>query len=562
MMSEALARAGWRGTPSPAAAPAAAPAPAPAEPCSPQIGHDLGVMVALLGEARTLALLEAQASAPYGKDRRVSAISGALQSARDKLPLAKSKAISQVCPPSLRAADLEAWLEERICALRDGSYAAWAAQSRAEESAAKAISAPVLGADEDEEAFSARVHDWAEQIPVGVLRRLCPGYGDQPDVGRYAHEQCRARRLKAEEAAKAARNANRAAEKIAMAADLEALRAEIDAGASLARLRALVDALPYEAREDGTRLVAPSAQVWASGVRFRERDPGTAPPQGWAGLPTETVARWANANRSAATPGAAAELVARLGAGAVVAVPSQWEGHDPTQIWLGPSGPVRIAGDKASTNIPARVSDTPGPSGWAEPDKNGSVTWCGPPVYAALARILDRARAPGGLDVARVMDAYGRHPEKNFPRFLVGEGRAAAIVGVDDPLGPVLDDLALVRRVAPARIPAAAYWLHAEARRTQAGGLRICPARGAVRAALVTVTGHEQRLSRKTIGATDYPRDDSPALAVTGSGGSNAHRYSVVVGVISEGRPLLMGSGVGYRLGADPGTVERVPGLA
>jgi hypothetical protein len=229
-----------------------------------------------------------------------------------------------------------------------------------------------------------------------------------------------------------------------------------------------------------------------------------------------------------------------------------------THLWLRPEGLVPLAGE----NIPAVISDEPGPAGWAE-QQGDRFLWCGPAVYAALTRVLERARTPGSLVVSRVFSAYGRHAEKRFPRLYWSVwDRSSLVVALDDQLGPALDDLALVTEHCPTRVPREAYWLHAEVRPTQAGGMRIAACRGAARAALVTLHGHRQQMSRRATGELPCARSDSPALAVVGSAGSAKHDVVRLVACVSEGRPLLLTSGVGYRLGKNPGEVEKVPGLA
>lgn len=531
-----------------------------AEPCAPDVGADIQAMIALIGEARTLRLLSEQASAPYGKDRRAAAITGALQSARDRLPMARSREIADVRPASGRGSDMAEWLDARISALESGGYAAWLRAQQADNRAAMSTAIPELGPDEDEAAFTTRFQAWADQQTVGVLRRLCPAsWGSDPDVGGAIRTRIQARR---DQQAEAERRELAAAGDLALAA----IRLAIASGESLEDLRGRVRAIPHEqsaARAAAQTAVSVSPQAWAAAEIVDGVLPTGDPPQGWAALSLEAVARWAVGPRSSyghryPQAGAVAELTRRFGVGATLDHPDRVYTTAP-HLWLRADGLAALAGEA----VPARVTDVVGPAGWAEPTKDG-YQWCGPAVYAALTRVLDRARTPGTLDVSRVFAAYGRHSEKRYPRFWWSVwGRSSITVAVDDALGAALDDLALAAQHCPARVPAAAYWLHAEVRETQSGGgLRVAASRGAARSALVTVQGHTQQLSRRSVGSTPSARADSPALAVTGYAGSAKHSDVRVVACVSEGRPLLLDSGVGYRLGRNPGEVEKVPGLA
>ena len=560
-LAHALSKAGLAPAPTSSTTTLATPTSA-AEPCGDAVGRDLSAMIALLGETRALRLLDEQARAPYGKDRRASAIVGALQAARDRLPRSKAREIADVHPPTGRASDQQDWLDERVEALQGGGYAAWKkAQDQEERAVAAAPTFPELGDEEPEEEYRARVEAWADPLPVGVLRRLCPAsYGSDPDVAGAIRQRLAARSAAQEERRQAA--LEREGE-----AALATLRALIASGASLEALLRAKEEIPWSspAHRQGLAEVAASPQAWAAAAIVDVgHTPEGDPPQGWAALDLAAVAHWAIGPRNSygyrqPVPGALVELRRRIGDGGTVPHPDGVLGERAGTLWVRFDGLALVAG----ANVPGRISAEVGPQGWAEPTSDGTYRWCGPAVYAALTRVLDRARTPGTLDVSRVLGAYQRHPEKRYPCLWWSVwGRSHVGVAVDDALGQALDDLACVAAHCPARVPREAFWIHGEVVQTAAGGLRIAARRGGPRAALVTLHGHSLQLSRRMSGSTPSIKTGSPALAVTGHAGSAKHSDVRIVAAVSEGRPLLLASGVGYRLGAVVGSVEKVPGLA
>jgi hypothetical protein len=86
----------------------------------------------------------------------------------------------------------------------------------------------------------------------------------------------------------------------------------------------------------------------------------------------------------------------------------------------------------------ARVrANTSGKRGWA---------WVSPSAQMARRRLEAslKARGPGALFVKHAMMAYARHQDKNFPRLVAHTPRHTVCVGMDEAVGRVLDDLALV----------------------------------------------------------------------------------------------------------------------
>lgn len=451
-------------------------------------------------------------------------------------------------------------------ALRGGYAQEWLDQQQADTRAAAQDAVPELGAEEAEDAYRARVLAWADERPRGVLARLCPAsWGDSPDVEGAIRQRIEARRA-------AQRAAEQAREEAAQAAREGAIQTLIASGASIDEIRAAIEAGGYTGSTPCYALLGESAQAWAAGG-YRDgisqwRTPlGDAPPQGWAAIPLDVVLQLAlpRAYTVDALPSAVAEVIRRVGDAGIVR--RDLDGETIVAFVHGDAihrfgGVYRL--DCAPPVMVTHAGTAPGPAGWAEKQKDGWV-WCGPDVWAALSRVQDRARTPGTLDVSRVIGAYGRHPERRYPRLSFCAWKSYLTVGVDDALGSVLDDIVLLRQRCPDRVPAEAYRLHAEVRKTQANGLQIVRRTGGERAVVIEVAGHASSQGRHGwSGSTPSPRADSPALAATVHGGSGGggQRATVTVAVLTEGRPLLMDSGIGYRLSREGWGAEKVPGLS
>jgi len=122
----------------------------------------------------------------------------------------------------------------------------------------------------------------------------------------------------------------------------------------------------------------------------------------------------------------------------------------------------------------------PGNGGWFHlPEKK----WLGPEV--AKAYFLVKSHRSGAVLITdEVISSYGRHPEKNYPRFYfqvgAGSGRASFDIPVWRPmqgeghLVEFLDAIALLRQHR-VNIPATAYWLDIKLGQTKAGNPRLDP---------------------------------------------------------------------------------------
>lgn len=440
-----------------------------------------------------------------------------------------------------------------------GGYAAeFNAQQAAEAKQAAGLAFPELGEDEADDAYRARVNAWADELPRGVLLRLAPArWGDSPDVQGAIEDRISARWEKAQ----AAEQARKAADLTAFLADFQR---QIDAGVSLTDLVAVLDAAPYDYVDAALQRLRGSAQGWAN-CGFTARGgwttpTGEAPPQGWAQVSEEGLLRAVLPRHGDSHSGAVAYLSSVRGNGALV------RREEVVAVLRGDTlqrfASTGFGGVHPPEHV-THVTTSPDPVGWAEPSDQGLV-WCGPEVFAALTRARIRAAEPGNLDVRRVMSHYGRHPERNFPRFSVAAWRTWLTVGVDDVLGSALDDLALLLARCPARIPPGAFQLHAECRKTSSGGLRVAATSTGAPGALIVVAGGTSGRGRHGRAGEDITvRADSSALAASVFGGSNGggQTASKVFAELREGRPLLLDNGVGYQF-SRAGSVERVPGLA
>lgn len=449
-------------------------------------------------------------------------------------------------------------------ALAEGHAEAWLDRQRAESTQAEGLAIPPRHPGEEWADYESRLAAWVDDIPAGVARRLFPPTygGDGPaDVAGYL---CRLQREEREEAARSLE----ARQQATFERRLSDLLARLTAGEEPASLLPLAQNRTYDANsasyvltiEQAARLsaaVEQSPQGWDAGLPSQG-----APPQGWHALSDDALTWYATQHESwrrTVTIAAGAEARRRWGVGAVLVTAG-----DERWVVTGESC-ARAAVDTAA--IPGMstgdvVSLSPSPQGWAEVTAD-EYRWCGPDVYAALDRVTQRARAPGGLDVRRavVADFYGRHPEKNYPRFRSG----GIMVGIEDALGTVLDDLALLYARCPARIPDGAWRLHAAVRKTAAGGLQMT--RGDdQQAVLLVVKRADSGASRRSApSGDDAPKADSPALcAISVHHWNSFHQCcsaTTTLAVVEAGRPLLMRSGVGFRIGG-PTDVEEVPGLA
>lgn len=470
---------------------------------------------------------------------------------------------------SLTRKGVPTWMGEAasvIDALRGGYAQEWLDQQGAESQQAKATAFPELGADEDAAAYEARVMAWADELPRGVVQRLAPqGLPDAIRERLQARTAVARRGLETRAKGIAAARRSALVEAIDRARPLEVLeehlRQEQYIGAD-----GMFVGIPGQ--DDLETLVRSSAQAWAAGrkvvARYSKVEPAGTPPLGWPAAHLDTVIRLAVSEDERA-PLALAELVRRLPDGSVFET-------DYSTAALRQGEVVYFEGSTERGRPPegvTRVSFVPGPDGWAEPFAHPvrgiRYRWASGRAFAALTRVVERARCPGSLDVRRVIGAYGRHPEKRFPRLSFSAYRSWLTVGVDDALGPIMDDLALVHVECPDRVPGDAYRIHAEVRKTQANGLQVVRRDHGERGALISVSGSAMSQGRHGwAGTTPAVKEGSSALSVSLYGGSRGggQAAAVVVAVLTEGRPLLLDSGVGYRLGAQPGQVERVPGLA
>jgi len=462
-------------------------------------------------------------------------------------------------------------------ALTEGHAEAWIT-ARAEVDQAVGVAViPPREVDEEWSAYRGRLDEWALDQQVAVLRRLFPpSYtGGPPDIAGYVTQLER----NAREAAEAA---------LAVRVDREIQTAQVEI------LRRLDDGIPaadiarqvaWDRQPDGEyyrplcRELGLSAITGvSSGPVARQLDDfltttpqgwdaalpydGT-PPQGWETLTPSPLRLYAAGRKDDGVTRVAAgeEALRRWGAGAVYCV-------DERTYVVTPHGVARVVqAERAALPSADRVSLTPTPAGWCELVSAGgsrelpTVRWCGREVAGALVRLQAAAERPGGLDVRRAIVAglYGRHETKQFPRFHEG----GIMVGIEDRLGGILDDLFAVWSMAPDRMPKAAWRIHAAVRKTAAGGLRMVA--GEQTGGLLVVESRDELGPRRgTPRGDDRPRADSPALAATSTRSWRAHHQhlnaTTTLAVVEHGRPLLMESGIGYRYAE--GRVWRVPGLA
>ena len=536
----------------------------------------------LLGRALTptltpAALASRLAECQDGSNRGRAAWEGGLRSRLGKITGRQAKAVAEVSDlaASLTGKGIPTWTalaEEVERALTEGHAERWLKEQSAAATAASATAIPTRKEAEGWPEYGARVEDWALDLSVEVLRRLFPPSwsGGGPDIAGYV-----ARLERQDREAAAAAAASRVERDIATA-QAEILR-RLAAGTSardlVARVAcsrqpdgyyrplcrelglAAIEGLTGGEADSGLNdFVANTPQGWDAAL---PRD-GT-PPQGWPSLADDALRRYAAGQRHEDTCAhAGSEALRRWGAGYVYAIPNVRGSFVTT-----PTGMAAI--EVHETRVLERVSLIPAPAGWVEPVKADRplpiVRWCGPEVAAALTRLESAAQRPGTLDVRRAVVAglYGRHETKNFPRFHKG----GIMVGVEDRLGQILDDLALVYRMATARVPPEAWLIHAAVRKTAAGGLQMVAGQQ-VGALLVVKASDSLGPKRSAPSGDDAPRADSSALAVTSTSSYRAHHqtlYSTTTfAVVEPGKPLLMESGIGYRFGE--GRVWRVPGLA
>lgn len=327
--------------------------------------------------------------------------------------------------------------------------------------------------------------------------------------------------------------------------------ARLVAGEDFASVLAAIDdggSATYEARAPA--LAHPAA--WAAG---RPEAAGDAPPQGWSGLPDAAVATYA----ATAYPkrGAREEATRRWPR------PTSLGGSDYAgRVAIMVGGEVmRVAGVDAP--LGAAVATTPAATGWVE---TASATWCGVEVFAALSRVQARATSPGALDVRGVVDAYGVHETRGFPRLAYKAWKHILVVGLDDQVGRIMADLAMVKKHCPARVPEGAWRIPARVTTTANGGLCVRYDREAAEStALVVVSGHAAWSSCRHgwSGATCAPTKDTRCPVASAAGGSNGggQQASVVVGAPSARAPLLLDDGRGITVDAD-GVAWMVVGLA
>lgn len=550
-MAELGARFGITSPPVPTPAPAFAPtAQEPAstdEPCSDAVAASCSALIAGLGsDDAVIRVLRTELSAPYGKDRRAAAVASAIERRLAAMPRGKANEIRAAArdawtPPTRNASTQQEWMDEIVAALSSGAYDA---HRRADKQAATvdrwpdppdvAAVAPLDWAGQQAaiHAYSAALSTWADERTERELRVLAY-------PGDHSLTEAFARSVREAAAAYAAAAKSRTADEF------------------IARMRAGedFDKLASEASYDTEAALRATPEAWASG-RARQG----APPQGWEAISDDVVRLYTGRTSESVRDGALAEAARRWQDGHVLHVTE----YDATYILRGAVAVQLKRGDSALPSVGATVAFAPCSAGWAEPIADDrDCQWCDSRVYAALTRVLSRERAVG-LDVRRIIDAYDRHPEKRFPRCSWKVWGNWLTVGIDDTLGAVLDDLAIVARNCPDRVPAGCWRIAAEVRRTAAGGLQITPTRAPEAAVMVAIAGGTSSHGRHGhSGEIRLPRQGSPALAAQATGHSNGggqHR-SIVVAVLREGHPLLLETGVGYRLGGSTG-VERVAGLA
>lgn len=241
--------------------------------------------------------------------------------------------------------------------------------------------------------------------------------------------------------------------------------------------------------------------------------------------------------------------------------------HDGPHCWAPGSRPTTVVGAAARALKLGAYPTTPSPAGWFRRDGHGRWNWHGPDAYQALVAATSWRGGCCAID-ASVLEAYARHPERNFPGLVVCAWKHRQVVPVPDHIGRHFDALKiLVADGLADRIPAEAWTIPVAPGRTQAGKPRLSDApRGAARARLVLlVEGESGRGWRGHSGDCDRacPADDAEGAgrgvtvlaAPYGTSNGGGQRVQACLAYIPEASTLRLRSGAGIDW-----TGARIPG--
>lgn len=383
------------------------------------------------------------------------------------------------------------------------------------------VKLPVLGENEDEALYLARCEEWAAEQTVAQVR-LALG-GQTVDSAAWAAVYARRERVeaKAREAEKRARAERARAEaerlQVAQAESERALYGlmvrlrQDDLGDGPTTIQAVLDweaawraAGVPETPTLASRVLAEvlprrhlvalllhhhwcasdaAARLLGGTVEVPEMQLLTLPDASLAAI-VEAWANKPNADMPLARR-AVRVLLDRHGDGYVARVPKQGTRAIASAVMVTEAAADRAplcfhAGNEPPANI-SQISVTPsdGPDGYALLRTiHGAQRWfwVSPAAQAARRRLEAslKARGPGSLNVAPAVRAYGRHPEKNYPRLVGSTPRASVYIGIDEAVGRVFDDLHTVMATFPEReIDPRWFLLHARGAKTLKGGWHI-----------------------------------------------------------------------------------------
>lgn len=439
----------------------------------------------LLGRA---ILVRALYDAMEGSNKPAMVFESRIEMLIDRLPSARAEVLRQELFSLYRGKGCPTFCSNARAvmeALQSGAYDTWLAADREQAGVAEALVVPRPEEGEEIEAFGARLRAWASDKPEAILKR----------VGFNAWEIIRA-------------------EESRRTVEAEALAEKKDADERSVLASVLVGAV--------FATVFTAIKEWAMAKKIAGVYPGNYSDQilgsrwGWALYQAftrekESSISFYSGPTVAPLPEAAALLTDRflLGCATHVNFPSVEQlGGEIRRRWPlssdqaalvevgkdGDGNPIRYAvyadGEvKKVVSFPPTAgtyTTTPDPKGWWNRLQGFEAgVWCGPSVYQALKR-LERAVKGAVLITPAVMSAYGRHPEKGYPRLLfeVGAGRRRS--SFELPVWrPIQGEGALVERLDDIRllaghklsVPEAATWMDIQVGVTQKGNPRIEPSR-------------------------------------------------------------------------------------
>lgn len=530
-------------------------------------------LVAVMGRGDALRVISSEATAPYGRDRRISAIDRAIVRAKGAMLGAQFRALDDAmkaalaAPPWGRSAsDLQASLEDLIDALQPEELSAWAARREAVSSKVRtcpAFELPAATPDEDPSVYHERllthlkdyrrvVDQWEEGVSIDVARAA------------RTHEVLAQAALAIQAAYQSAidRREDLAAESAV---------AEFETSGQWATDYVVASTIAAR-RQDLARRILQSECSWQARVREDAADPWMAAVGAFGGTLPEGIVEGLSDEKIAI---ALNRLGSWEGGKEKIADAARRRGH--FYIWtLGGRGAYMLEGgqgmcvwpDRAGVELPQGwVTTTPCPTGWVAPSPADSYgrrserggRWHDSDTWATLQRVLGRGGTVGvGIDVSRVIEQWGRHPTAGYGRFRFTAPHCHSFqITADNRLVRELDDLAeLVKR--QVELPASAMWISATLTTESTWRLRAgCGRAGA----LVAFVGEETHSRRGWYGQMYGIRQSSaPAWGARGTSNGGGHRGSLVVGLVQHGTPLLLDDGRGIRMTPE-GTVESVPGL-